>query len=146
MLGMTVPLLILALAVICATLAVAMGKGDPMPEVVRDLPPMRVPADSHGAVRTLDLADLDRVRFPVVLRGYRMAAVEAVLDRLRDQLEASQREIQQLRQQALPASGEALGVPPTPAGDVLGVADPLVAPDIPDTGTTTDPSRPAGSE
>ncbi len=79
--AMTLLFLLLAIAVVCAALLVASGRGDPLPEPVRDLAPVRVPPSGE-----LTTEDLDRARFPVVLRGYRMADVDALVDRFREQL------------------------------------------------------------
>jgi DivIVA domain-containing protein len=42
-------------------------------------------------------ADVDRVRFALGLRGYRMDQVDQVLDELRDQIAAKDREIAHLK-------------------------------------------------
>jgi DivIVA domain-containing protein len=47
----------------------------------------------EGPVHAPDLANL---RFPVVLRGYRMSAVDEVLDRLGDELVARDARIEEL--------------------------------------------------
>ena len=60
---------------------VAAGRGTPMAEVYGDRPDTTVPAD--GPLRA---EQLRRVRFPLAFRGYRMAEVDALLDRLADQL------------------------------------------------------------
>ena len=65
--------------------AVAAGRGGAMPENDRDLPPSRVPEDGP-----LTAEHLRRVRFPLALRGYRMADVDALLSRLASQLEVSE--------------------------------------------------------
>jgi DivIVA domain-containing protein len=65
---------------------VAAGRGTPMSPAYDDAPDTLVPAD--GPI-TAD--DLRRVRFPLAFRGYRMAEVDALLNRLaeeREQLEA----------------------------------------------------------
>lgn len=64
---------------------VAAGWGAPLAEVYDDRPDVTLPAE--GPV-TGD--DLRRVRFGVVLRGYRMAEVDALLDRVAAQLEAAE--------------------------------------------------------
>lgn len=56
---------------------VASGVGSPMGEEYGDRPDVPVPAD-----RPLVADDLRRVRFSVVLRGYRMSEVDALLTRL----------------------------------------------------------------
>jgi DivIVA domain-containing protein len=43
--------------------------------------------------------DIDRARFGLAFRGYHMAAVDAVLDRTRDQLAEAEAEIAELRAQ-----------------------------------------------
>jgi DivIVA domain-containing protein len=62
------------------------GFGEP----VASLPPVLLPADPAPA-------DVDRIRFALGLRGYRMDQVDQVLDELRDQLAAKDREIERLR-------------------------------------------------
>ena len=56
---------------------VAAGRGGPLAPAYDDRPDPQVPATGP-----LGAADLRRVRFPIVLRGYRMADVDALLDRL----------------------------------------------------------------
>ncbi|MEJ1178132.1 MULTISPECIES: DivIVA domain-containing protein [unclassified Pseudarthrobacter] len=56
---------------------------------VANLPPVLLPADAAPA-------DVDRVRFSLGLRGYRMDQVDQVLDELRDQLAAKRGEVEQL--------------------------------------------------
>lgn len=57
---------------------------------VANLPPVLLPAEAAPA-------DVDRVRFSLGLRGYRMDQVDQVLDELRDQLEAKHEEVERLR-------------------------------------------------
>jgi DivIVA domain-containing protein len=59
---------------------------------VANLPPVLLPADAAPA-------DVDRVRFSLGLRGYRMDQVDQVLDDLRDQLAARNAEVERLRTQ-----------------------------------------------
>jgi len=63
---------------------------DGFDEPVASLPPVLLPAEATPA-------DVDRVRFSLGLRGYRMDQVDQVLDDLRDQLAAKDREIERLR-------------------------------------------------
>ena len=57
---------------------------------VANLPPVLLPADAMPA-------DVDRVRFSLGLRGYRMDQVDQVLDDLRDQLAAKREEVDRLK-------------------------------------------------
>jgi DivIVA domain-containing protein len=66
------------------------GFGQP----VANLPPVLLPADATPA-------DVDRVRFSLGLRGYRMDQVDQVLDDLRDQLAAKREEVEQLKERLL---------------------------------------------
>lgn len=61
------------------------GFDDPVPS----LPPVLLPEDAGPS-------DVDRLRFAVGLRGYRMDQVDQVLDELRDQLAARDRKIADL--------------------------------------------------
>lgn len=63
---------------------VAAGHGQPMVEVYDDRPDAQVPGE-----RPLEAADLRRVRFSVAVRGYRMTEVDALLDRMARELEAT---------------------------------------------------------
>jgi DivIVA domain-containing protein len=73
-------LLLLVLAVLGAVAVVAAGWGDGLaPSTRRPGPRAELPPDPRAD-------DLDRVRFAVGLRGYRMDEVDEVLDRLREEL------------------------------------------------------------
>jgi DivIVA domain-containing protein len=61
-----------------------------------NLPPVLLPAAAAPA-------DIDRVRFSLGLRGYRMDQVDQVLDELRDQLAAKDEEVARLRTRLLEA-------------------------------------------
>lgn len=63
---------------------------------VANLPPVLLPAKAGPA-------DVDRVRFSLGLRGYRMDQVDQVLDELRDQLAAKEEELERLRGRLLEA-------------------------------------------
>jgi DivIVA domain-containing protein len=73
-------LIVLALGGIAV---VAAGRGAPMEPAYDDAPDSLVPAE--GPV-TAD--DLRRIRFPLAFRGYRMAEVDALLERLAEEREA----------------------------------------------------------
>ena len=72
-------LIVLALGGIAV---VASGRGTPMSPAYDDAADALVPA--HGPV-TAD--DLRRIRFPLAFRGYRMAEVDALLQRLAEEKE-----------------------------------------------------------
>jgi DivIVA domain-containing protein len=76
-------LIVLALGAIAV---VAAGRGAPMSPDYGDSPDALVPAE--GPV-TAD--DLRRIRFPLAFRGYRMAEVDALLERLAEEREAVER-------------------------------------------------------
>ena len=78
---------ILVVLVMGGVAAVAAGRGTPMSEAYDDRPDALVPAD--GPLRA---DDLRRVRFSLAFRGYRMSEVDALLDRLARQLDASRPE------------------------------------------------------
>jgi DivIVA domain-containing protein len=65
---------------------VAAGRGTPMAPAYDDAPDTLVPDD--GPV-TAD--DLRRIRFPLAFRGYRMAEVDALLNRLAEERERAER-------------------------------------------------------
>ena len=76
--------------------------GAGLDDVLPNLPPVLLP-EKAGA------ADIDALRFALGLRGYRMDQVDQVLDELRDQLVAKDREIERLRAlvQSKPGDGDA---------------------------------------
>ncbi|MFC6287920.1 DivIVA domain-containing protein [Nocardioides sp. GCM10027113] len=79
---MTWFLAILVVLALGGIAVVAAGRGTPMAEVYDDRPESGLPPE-----RPLRPDDLRRVRFPLAFRGYRMAEVDALLDRLAVQLE-----------------------------------------------------------
>jgi DivIVA domain-containing protein len=82
---------------------VASGRGQPLGPAYDDSPDSLVPSD--GPV-TAD--DLRRIRFPLAVRGYRMAEVDALLERLAEEREEAERR----------AAEEALPLPrPESGGD-----------------------------
>jgi DivIVA domain-containing protein len=64
---------------------VAAGRGAPMEPAYDDAPDSLIPAEGP-----LTADDLRRVRFPIALRGYRMAEVDALLDRLAEEREVAE--------------------------------------------------------
>jgi len=88
-----VPLLLLlaALAVLAAIAVVAAGAGGSMGTSTRDRSPRgELPVDD------VDRAAIERLRFSLAFRGYRMDEVDEVLGRLTDELEVRDRRIAEL--------------------------------------------------
>lgn len=89
----------LQLVVIVALLAavgwLAIGGGGHMSEPVPDRPDLALPDDS-----LLARDDVDRVRFSVGARGYRMDEVDDVLDRLAQEIEVREQRIAELEGRA----------------------------------------------
>lgn len=83
-------MLVVVAVVVFGITAVAAGQGGTLALSAGDPRPL---AGHEGPVTA---ADLDGLRFPVVLRGYRMDAVDAVLDRLGAELEARDARITEL--------------------------------------------------
>jgi DivIVA domain-containing protein len=73
---------ILVVLVMGGVAALAAGRGAPMSEAYDDRPDALVPRD--GA---LSAEHVRKVRFSLAFRGYRMSEVDALLDRLAQQLE-----------------------------------------------------------
>lgn len=76
---------ILVVVVIGGVAVVASGRGGSLAEVYDDRPDARLQAD-----RPLSAADLRGARFTTAFRGYRMSEVDALLDRLAAELEATE--------------------------------------------------------
>lgn len=99
-------LVFLAVVLVAAVLWAGLGRrsrkkgGSPLPALLdggfeeppANLPPVLLPA--HAGPE-----DVNRVRFSLGLRGYRMDQVDQVLDELRDQLAARDAEVAELRGQ-----------------------------------------------
>ena len=66
--------------------------GEQIAPAVRDEPPWDLPAE-----RRLTAADIDELRLPVALRGYRFAETDHLLDRLAEELRTRDEEIARLR-------------------------------------------------
>ncbi|HVU91146.1 MAG TPA: DivIVA domain-containing protein [Jatrophihabitans sp.] len=69
--------------------------GEQIAPPLRDEPPWELPPE-----RTLTGEDVDAVRLPVALRGYRFAETDLLLDRLAGELRARDAEIARLRGEA----------------------------------------------
>jgi DivIVA domain-containing protein len=91
-------------------------------EPVASLPPVLLPEEAKPD-------DIDRVRFALGLRGYRMDQVDQVLDELRDQLAASRHEVEILkaRLEAVEEAGPAAGTAAEPSAGTGAQAEPPVA-------------------
>jgi DivIVA domain-containing protein len=100
---------ILAVAVLAGVALVAVGRGDPMAA------PDPTPSPLEAG-RQLRADDIERVRFRVALRGYRMDEVDLVLERAA----AALRELE-----ARPAQPEALAARQLPQADVTEPGPPV---------------------
>jgi len=69
-------------AVMGVVAVVASGRGGSMREVYDDRPDVRLQADGPLSAR-----DVERVRFTVAFRGYRMSEVDSLLERVMEELE-----------------------------------------------------------
>jgi DivIVA domain-containing protein len=86
-------LLAIAIAVLLFALAARfLPAGEEIAPPLRDEPPWDLPAD-----REITADDVDEVRLPVALRGYRFAETDLLLDRLAGELRARDDEIARLR-------------------------------------------------
>ena len=91
-----VVLVFLMAAILGAVALVATGRGGELSHEEPDRPPVRLPDD-----RMVDAIDINRLRFPVAFRGYRMDEVDRVLDRLAGELAERDRQIDALGQELL---------------------------------------------
>jgi hypothetical protein len=85
-------LAILLGGVLFAAAARFLPAGEQIAPPVRDEPPWELPPD-----RALRADDVDEVRLPVALRGYRFAETDQLLDRLAGELRARDAELARLR-------------------------------------------------
>jgi hypothetical protein len=84
--------------------------GEQIAPPLRDEPPWDLPPD-----RNLEAADVDAVRLPVALRGYRFAETDLLLDRLATELRTRDEEIARLRDRApVPPDDPAVDADPAP--------------------------------
>jgi DivIVA domain-containing protein len=83
--------LVVVVALLAAVGWLAVGGGGHMAEPAPDRPDLPVPDDGLLARR-----DVDRVRFTVGMRGYRMDEVDDVLDRLAQEIEVREQRIAEL--------------------------------------------------
>ena len=101
---MYILLLLVVLAVLGGIAVVAAGRGSAMPDADPDRSPLAVlPPDEVGG------RDIERLRFSLAFRGYRMDEVDDVLDRLTAELDQRDARIAQLE------GGDGLGPGPARA-------------------------------
>lgn len=105
---MAIALVVLAMAIVAAAAAFGASTRGRMSSADPDVPPVALPED-----RWTIGADLDRTRFGVGLRGYRMAQVDEVLDRVSRDLVQRDEYIDDLAA-ALTRAGIALPERPAP--------------------------------
>jgi DivIVA domain-containing protein len=87
--------LVVIVALLAAVGWLAVGGGGHMSEPMQDRPDLALPRDGM-----LGRHDVDRVRFSVGARGYRMDEVDDVLDRLAHEIDARERRIAELEGRA----------------------------------------------
>ncbi|MER7843705.1 DivIVA domain-containing protein [Kitasatospora sp. NPDC096077] len=107
--------IVVAMAVVVGGAAlVALGGGGSMPEAVPDRIAARLPQD-----RPLNKTDVDDLRLPMAVRGYRMDEVDDVLDRLGAELAYRDARIAELEAAAHPHGAAGAGTVPDPAAEPL---------------------------
>ena len=112
-------LLALVVAAVLFYLVVALLPSGLMVTPIRDNRPMELPAN-----RRLRVSDLDRIRIPVSLRGYRFAETDELIDRLAAEIQIRDEEIERLRQ-GVPPGG--FGRPAEPEWAVRDLGDQAAA-------------------
>lgn len=125
---MTLLQILVVLAVVAAVAAVAAGvlRGSAseelgLPEPTTTIPTLHLPTDQ------LTATDVDRVRFSIGFRGYRMDEVDQVLDRLSGELSSRDAQIAELHERlagprptaSAADSSQVQGAPGQPAESVL---------------------------
>ncbi|GAB2590267.1 hypothetical protein GCM10027168_24210 [Streptomyces capparidis] len=111
-------MLVALAAVVAAVALLVLGPGGGLPEAEPERPVYPLPPD-----RPVNRVDLDTLRLPMALRGYRMADVDDVLDRVAAELAMRDQRIAEL--EALLAAGAAAPAPaaqqpPAPGGAPAG--------------------------
>ncbi|UQA93264.1 DivIVA domain-containing protein [Streptomyces halobius] len=103
-------LLIAMVVVVSAVTLIVVGGGDAEGGGLRDSPPDRL-YDPLPDDRPLGHADVEAVRLPVAVRGYRMSDVDDVLDRLGAELAERDSRIAELEAALAGAHAAAMGAP-----------------------------------
>ena len=86
--------LIVITAIVIAVVLLALGRGEGLADEEPDDVIMQLPED-----RAMVASDVETLRLPLAVRGYQMAAVDEVLDRLAMELAIRDAEIRQLKGQ-----------------------------------------------
>jgi hypothetical protein len=90
-------LLALVVAAVLFYLVVALLPSGLTVTPIRDNRPMELPSS-----RRIQMSDLDRIRIPVSVRGYRFRETDELIDRLAAEIQVRDEEIERLKQQGLP--------------------------------------------
>ncbi len=85
--------LVVITAVVAAVVLLALGRGEGLVEEEPDDVIVRLPDE-----RSMVASDVETLRLPLAVRGYQMAAVDEVLDRLAAELALRDAEIRQLQE------------------------------------------------
>jgi DivIVA domain-containing protein len=132
-LGVSIVLFVVLLAVLFAVAAVTAGFGDLMKPTFQDARPVGLPE------RQVTPDDLEALRFNVVLRGYKMADVDAVLHRLSRELAERDAVLVELRDGGRPRSFRPEPPPLPPYSELpTQLMAPYVDPDVVDLDVDTD--------
>jgi DivIVA domain-containing protein len=86
-------------AILVVVVLMALGRGEGLVDTEPDEPVVRLPQG-----RPVVASDIDTLQLPLAVRGYQMAAVDEVLDRLAAELALRDAEIRQLRGEAAPST------------------------------------------
>ncbi|WP_063771996.1 DivIVA domain-containing protein [Kitasatospora mediocidica] len=107
--------IVVAMAVVVGGAAlVALGGGGSLPEAVQDRIAARLPQE-----RPLSRHDVDEIRLPMAVRGYRMEEVDDVLDRLGAELAYRDQRISELEAAVAGQDGEQAGETALPGSEPL---------------------------
>ncbi|MEU8137872.1 DivIVA domain-containing protein [Streptodolium elevatio] len=124
--------LVVVTGVVFVVAAVVLGAGGSLADAHQDRPDLSWTPD-----RPLTVEDIDRVRFPVVLRGYRMSEVDYTLDRLSAELSARDARIMDLEYRLAGVLPPGVAAPAQGSSAMPGAAPTTVGPAGARTGTPT---------
>jgi DivIVA domain-containing protein len=91
--------LVVITAILLTVVLLALGRGDGLVEEEPDDVVVRLPQE-----RSMVASDVETLRLPLAVRGYQMAAVDEVLDRLAAELALRDAQIHQLENRQRPPS------------------------------------------